>query len=433
MNYFKEEILNGIKIHSINTDKFKTNLIAIFLTTPLSREYITFDSVLSATLRRGSKNYNSQEEISKRLEDMYGAEFDCGLDKIGDNHILKFYLESINDKFLPKNSENIFQASFDMLFDLVFNPLIEDNAFKKEYVNQEKEIMRQRIDSKKDNKAAYAKMRCIEEMYKNEPTSLFKYGYVEDLEKINNKNLYEYFKKLINECKIDIFVSGNLQNVDYKEYIIKKIAELNLNKRNPNFILNKLTKKDEVKTENIVTENLDVVQGKLIIGLDVLFNEENIKDPNVKYQTILYNSILGGSANSKLFQNVREKASLAYTASSSYSRFKSNIFISCGIEIKNYDKALEIIRKQIEDMKNGEFTKEEIENVKKGIISSIMTIEDEPDSAIVYFFSQDLQNSNEDIKEYIEGIKAVTKEQIVDIANKIKINTIYFLSNNTQI
>ena len=196
--------------------------------------------------------------------------------------------------------------------------------------------MKQRINSKKDNKAAYAKMRCIEEMYKNEPTSLYKFGYVEDLEKIDNKNLYEYFKKLVDECKIDIFVSGNLQNVDYKEYIIKKIAEFNLKKRNPNFILNKLTKKDEVKTENIVTENLDVVQGKLIIGLDILFNEEDIKNPNIKYQTILYNSILGGSANSKLFQNVREKASLAYTASSSYSRFKSNIFISCGIMIKHW-------------------------------------------------------------------------------------------------
>ena len=426
MEYNKQEIKQGITLHSINTNKFKTNLLAIFLTTPLTRENVTYNAVLSSTLRRGSKNLKSQEEISKRLEEMYGASFDCGIDKMVDNHILKFYIESVNDAYLPNNAENILKASIDLISDMVFNPLIENNSFNEEYVNQEKEGIRQRINSKIDNKAAYAKMRLVEEMYKDEPTGLFRFGYVEDLENINNKNLYEYYKKLIGECKIDIFISGNLENIDYKDMISKAIEARNVGIREPKFILKQIEAKKE-KEEKVVTESMDVQQGKLVIGLDIIFNEDDLKDENLRYQAKIYNSILGGSANSKLFQNVREKASLAYTASSSYVMFRSNIFINCGIEIENYEKALEIIKRQLEDMRRGDFTDEDIENSKKGIISSMKYIEDEQDTTIMYFFGQELTGTNVQIAEYIEKTQDVTREQIVKVANKVRVNTVYFL------
>ena len=426
MEYNKQEIKQGITLHSINTNKFKTNLLAIFLTTPLTRENVTYNAVLSSTLRRGNKNLKSQEEISKRLEEMYGASFDCGIDKMVDNHILKFYIESVNDAYLPNNAENILKASIDLISDMVFNPLIENDSFNEEYVNQEKEGIRQRINSKIDNKAAYAKMRLVEEMYKDEPIGLFRFGYVEDLENINNKNLYEYYKKLISECKIDIFISGNLENIDYKNMISKAIEARNVGIREPKFILKQIEAKKE-KEEKVVTESMDVQQGKLVIGLDIIFNEDDLKDENLRYQAKIYNSILGGSANSKLFQNVREKASLAYTASSSYVMFRSNIFISCGIEIENYEKALEIIKRQLEDMRRGDFTDEDIENSKKGIISSVKSIEDEQDSTIMYFLGQELTGTNVQISEYIEKTQDVTKEQIVKVANKVKVNTVYFL------
>ena len=428
MEYNKQEIRKGITLHSINTDKFKTNLIAIFLTTPLTRENVTLNAILSSTLRRGNKNLATQEEISKRLEEMYGASFDCGLDKMIDNHILKFYIESINDSYLPENSENILNASIDMILDMIFNPLIENDGFIEEYVDQEKESIRQRINMKIDNKAAYAKMRCVEEMYKDEPTGLFRYGYIEDLENINNKNLYEYYKKLIDECKIDIFISGNLENIDYKKMINDAIENKNIKEREPIFILKQIEAKKE-KEEKTVTESMDVQQGKLVIGLDILFNEEDIKDTNIRFQAKIYNSILGGSANSKLFQNVREKASLAYTASSSYVMFRSNIFINCGIEIENYEKTLEIIKKQLDDMANGDFSDEDIENAKKKIVSSTISIEDEQDTSIIYFFGQELTGTNISISDYIKNINNVSKDEIINIAKKVKINTVYFLRN----
>lgn len=422
MEYKQIEIKKGIKLNVIQTNKFKTNLIAIMLTTKLDRENVTKNALIPAVLRRGTKTLKTQEEINKKLEEMYGASLDCGLDKTGDNQVLKFYIETVNDEFLPQNSEDMLKKSLEQIFEFVFNPYLENDGFKKEYVEQEKENLKQIIEGKIDNKARYALDRCIEEMYKNQPYGLYKYGYIEDMENINEKNLYEHYKKLISNCKIDIFVSGivdeEIENIIKENENIKKLQD-----RNPEY--NKieiLSKKSE--KENVVQESMEVTQGKLIIGIDL-----DVDNEDLRYDIMIYNCIFGGSANSKLFQNVREKASLAYTASSSYYRFKNNIFINCGIEIKNYDKALEIIKQQIEDMKNGDFTEEEVENAKNGIIASIKTIDDEQDTEITYFFSQELSNSKCNIEQYMNNIRAVTREKVIDIANKVSINTVYFLKD----
>ena len=422
MQYNKKEIKKGIKLHEIKTDKFKTNLIAVFLSMPITRENVTKNSLISAVLRRGSKNMPTQEQISQELEEMYGASFDCGIDKTGDNHILKFYLEAINDKFLPQTDENMLKTSIDKLLEIVFNPLLENGAFKEEYIKQEKENVKRIIEGKPDNKARYAFDRCIEEMYKNEPYGLYKYGYIEDLEKITAQDLYNYYLQMISQCKIDIFVSGDINEtisiVEQNENIQK------LQEREPNYRVNKVENK-EMAQEKEVVEEMDVTQGKITIGLDLhLDNEEQ------KYDAMLYNAILGGTANSKMFQEVREKASLAYSAGSSYVRYKSNIFIKCGIEIKNYEKAMEIIRKQLEDMKNGVFTDEDIENAKKGIISGIKSIDDEQDTEITYFFGQELTDSKTSLEEYIEKIQKVSKQDIVKIAKSVTVNTVYFLKDN---
>lgn len=422
MRYNEKEIKKGIQLHEIQTDKFKTNLIAVFLSMPITRENVTKNSLISAVLRRGSKNMPTQEKISQELEEMYGASFDCGLDKTGDNHILKFYLEAINDNFLPQTDENMLKTSIEKLLEIVFNPLVENGAFKEEYVKQEKENVKRIIEGKPDNKARYAFDRCIEEMYKDQPYGLYKYGYIEDLEAITAQDLYNYYQSMISQCKIDIFVSGNINEVTSIVERNKNIEKLQ--EREPSYKINKVEAKENVQEKEVV-EEMDVTQGKITIGLDLhLDNEEQ------KYDAMLYNAILGGTANSKMFQEVREKASLAYTAGSSYVRYKSNIFIKCGIEIKNYEKAMEIIRKQLEDMKNGVFTDEDIENAKKGIISGIKSIDDEQDTEITYFFGQELTNTKTSLEEYMEKIRKVSKEDIIKVANSVSVNTIYFLRDN---
>lgn len=422
MKYNEIDIKNGIKLHTIKTEKFKTNLIAVMLTTKLDRKNVTKNALIPAVLRRGTKFMQTQEEINKKMEDMYGASFDCGLDKTGDNQILKFYMETVNNEFLPQDAENMIKSSIEKIFEIIFNPYLENGVFKKEYVEQEKENIKQIIDGKIDSKARYALDRCIEEMYKNEPFGLYKFGYVEDLKDINEKNLYEYYLELIKTCKIDIYISGivdeNIQNIIKQNENIEKLQE-----RKPDFKEFELVKKENGEAKEI-QESMEVTQGKLILGLDV-----NILDKDARYKIIIYNSLLGGSANSKLFQNVREKASLAYTASSSYYRFKNNIFINCGIDIPNYQKALEIIKKQIEDMKNGDFTDEEIKNAKNGIIASIKTIDDEQDTEITYYFGQELSGTKTNLEEYIENIQKVNKADVLEVAKQISIDTIYFLKN----
>ena len=422
MKYNEIDIKNGIKLHTIKTEKFKTNLIAVMLTTKLDRKNVTKNALIPAVLRRGTKFMQTQEEINKKMEDMYGASFDCGLDKTGDNQILKFYMETVNNEFLPQDAENMIKSSIEKIFEIIFNPYLENGVFKKEYVEQEKENIKQIIDGKIDSKARYALDRCIEEMYKNEPFGLYKFGYVEDLKDINEKNLYEYYLELIKTCKIDIYISGivdeNIHNIIKQNENIEKLQE-----RKTDFKEFELNKKENEEAKEI-QESMEITQGKLIIGLDV-----NILDKDARYKIMIYNSLLGGSANSKLFQNVREKASLAYTASSSYYRFKNNIFINCGIDIPNYQKALEIIKKQIEDMKNGDFTDEEIENAKNGIIASIKTIDDEQDTEITYYFGQELSGTKTRLEEYIENIQKINKADVLEVAKQISINTIYFLKN----
>jgi len=421
MECIKTEIKNGVDLHTIKTSKFKTNLIAVMLTNKITKENATKNALLSLILRRGTANIKTQDEISKKLENMYGANFDCGIDKIGDNQVLKFYLESLNNEYLPVEEDNL-KESIEILLDIVCNPLVEENKFKQEYFEAEKEKLKQIIEAKKDNKGMYAFNRCIEEMYKNSPYGIYKFGSIEELEKITNEELYKYYMEFIQKCKIDIYISGKISE-EAKKYIVNNNNILKLKERKPEYIENSLENITEVK-EKVIEESAEITQGKLVIGMNVETNGENSK--NI---ALIYNAILGGTATSKLFQNVREKASLAYTASSNYIRQKNSIFIRCGIEIENYEKALKIIKEQIEDMKQGNFTEEELENTKQYIISAIEAIEDEQDTQIAYSFSHEISKTSDSINEYKKGVELVTKQQVIDLANTIKINTIYFLKN----
>ena len=425
MLYKEKQIKEGIKLHLIKNERFKTNLIAVFLTMPLERENITKNAMIPMILRRGSKTMPTQEEISIKLEEMYGAVFDCGVEKEGDNQILKFYIEVINDEFIPEEDKGLSKKAIYNLLDIVFNPNIKENAFKIEYVEQEKANLKHIIEGRTDNKARYALERCIEEMYKNESYSLYKYGYIEDIENIKNDNLYTSYKQLVENCKIDIYISGII-NEDLIQNIEENENIKSLKPRTPKYIKNEVKSKKDIEKVNIISENLDVTQGKLVLGLKLLL--ENLDQ---QYDAIIYNGILGGTANSKLFQNVREKASLAYTAGSSYVRMKNTIYINCGIEIENYQKALDIIKKQIEDMKLGNFTEEEVENAKKGYISALKAVENEQDSELIYYFGKEFNKNELSFEDYQKRIEKVKKEDVLKVAELVKLDTIYFLQNGS--
>ena len=430
-----------IKIKRFENNKFKTNEIAVFVTIKQTQENATKNALIPAVLRRGSTNYRNQLEISKKLENMYGASFNCGVDKSGDYIILKFFIETINNEY-SDSKENLAQEAFNLLTDIVFNPLVENDGFNINYVKQEKDNLAKIINSKKDDKANYAYQRCIEEMFKNNPYGIYKYGSLQDLENINEKNLYEYYLNIIQNSPIFIYINGkNANSINVDENINNnfKIAfNNNSNEYNENDDLqgknenneiedNKNTEiKDNKNAEivalqpiNIVKEKLDVTQGKLIIGLNA--PSEN------KYAVTMYNTILGGGANSKLFQNVREKESLAYYASSRYIRRKNAIIIRTGIELANYDKAVKVIKEQLEEMKKGNISDYELSSAKTLILASLKLIPESQEDIMAFDFDQDVFNENLTFEQYYKKIENITLNEIIDVANQVKINTIYYL------
>ena len=415
----KQEVKQGITVHQIKTNSFKTDLVAIFLMTKLDRETVTKNAIIPMVLRKGTKSLENSQEINRRLEEMYGAGFECGVDKTGDNQVLRFYIETLDNAYLP-DKEDLLSSAIKLLLEIIFDPTTENNAFKEEYLQSEKEKLKKILEGKKDDKATYASLRCQEEMYKGTPFGLYKYGYIEDIEKITAKDLYEYYKNLIQTCKIDIFVSGNIDEKSVLDTIsndenIKKLSERNPDIKKGNTPLTRHEEKE-------IIENLEVTQGNLVIGLEI---SENSK--REKYIAMTYNAILGGFATSKMFQIVREKNSLAYTAASNFLRHKNSIFIRAGIEIDNYEKTLKLIKEQLEDMKKGNFTDEDIENAKTGIIAMIKSIPDEQDTGITYFYGQEVGEHKLNFDEYESQVNSVTKEEIMDFANKITVNTVYFL------
>lgn len=423
MNDNKKELKQGINLHFIKTDFFKTNLMCVLLTTPLEKENVTSNALLPFLLKRGCNEYKTQEEISKKLDDLYGASFDCGVDKIGDNQVLKFYIETIRDEYASSN-ENLMENAINVLLEIVFNPILENNTFKEEFLKTEKEKLRKIIQSKIDDKDSYALENCINTMYGDEGFGLFKFGNLQDIDKITKESITEHYEKLIQAVKIDIFISGNINEENLTSILKKNENIQKLIPRAENYKLNNEYTEIKQKVDKVkeITENLNITQGKLVLGLDVLSRQENLQ-----CVALVYNAILGDGANSMLFQNVREKASLAYSTKSNFVKQKLNIFIRCGIEIENYEKALNIIKEQLSNIENGQFSDMDIENAKKYLISGIKAVPEEQDSEVVYYIGQEIAKTNTDLQTYEKNIESVTKEEIINFAKQVQINTIYFL------
>lgn len=429
MEYLKREIKQGVTLHLINNKNFKTDFTVFFLSLPLEKETITKNALLPAVLRSGCKKYQSYQKIIEELEMLYGAAFDCGVDKTGDNLVLKFFIESINDNYLPSKNNNL-EKVINILTEIIFNPQVQNGAFNETKVELEKRNLEMIINAQKDNKDFYAYDKCVKAMYKNQAYGLSKYGDKDDLPTINNKNLYEQYKQMIDTCKIDIIVSSDFQAEEVEKIINDNKLIQAIKPREEKIKINDIKKeiKDIIKNPEEIKEELDVTQGKLVIGLDILPN----RFEDFRYITIVYNAIFGGGVTSKLFQIVREKESLAYTTKSEYVVQKNNIFIRCGIECDKYQKTLDLIKKLLDDMKKGDFTDEEITKAKDYILAGVDSISEEQDSQILFLFGQELSKRSITIDEYKEKIKNVTRDEIIEIANKIQINTIYFLRNGGE-
>ena len=413
------DIGDGIALNLVKTDKFKSSLLSYYFIRPLSNDEVTKNALLPLVLKRGSKEYDTNLKIQRELEENYGAKFSIGINKKGEKHILRFSLETVNREYI-EDKDYIYDV-LRLFKSIIFSPLIEDDYFKKSYVDQEKENLKTRIEGRINNKRSYAIDRCIEEMCKDEKFSIYPIGNIEDLEDIDGNVLYRHYQEIINTSPIEVYYTG-----EYDDVLIESIKE-SINLERGNIIdIPEETIETEVQTKNMIEEDLDVAQGKLVLGYRA----------GIHYQDKLYNGlllatdILGGGPNSKLFRNVREKESLAYYINAMIYKYKSIILVDGGIEFNDFDKTLEIINEQIDDIKSGDFTDKDIEISKRSIKSSMESIRDSIFLISEFFFSQGLSGDDRTLEDIIDDVEKVTREEIVEASSNINLDTIYFMKNS---
>lgn len=410
--------MQGYKLHVVETDKYKTNTFVWKMKSPLTKEDVTKRALLPHVLQSSSAKYNSTTALRSYLDELYGATLFVDLSKKGEYHIMSFSLEIANEKFLSDPSP-LLQKGFELLAEILTHPNLSGQAFDRETVEKEKRTLKQRIQSVYDDKMRYSNVRLLEEMCKGERYALQVNGEEADVDAITPENLYEFYKKAFLEDEMDLYVIG-----DVKEEEVKKLATelLQFENRTPKKVeIEEVQRKEQV---NEVKEQQDVKQGKLNMGYrtNIIYG-----DPDY-FALQVFNGIFGGFSHSKLFINVREKASLAYYAASRLESHKGLMMVMSGIDLKNYDQAVGIIHDQMEAMRNGDFTDQELAQTKAVIQNQMLETIDTSRGLTEVLYHNVVSHTDIKLETWLSEMQNTTKEEIVAVAKKIKLDTIYFLT-----
>ena len=408
----------NVNIHLLPTSKFKTTLVSVFLQQALAKELAAKTALLPAVLKRGTRQYPTFRDLKVRLEELYGAALSADVVKKGERQLVSFSLEIINDKFTP--GEKLLQQGLSILKDVITDPLLENGGFRQDYVQQEKEQLTKEIRGLVNDKVSYALERCIQEMCSQERFGVYKYGSVEELQPVSTGELYTYYQNILQENPLDVFVVGEID----PENTFALIQDTFSFSRAGN-----LVELPPVEVENIPAEvsyqeeKLPINQGKLTLGY-----RTNISYQDEAYPALLfYNAVLGGFPHSKLFQNVREKASLAYYVFSRLEKHKGIQLIGSGIEVSDYEQALEIILQQVEEIKKGQISKEEMKNTKRALLNGLKIVGDSLYSLVGFYMDGLIGKRTEEIEHLMQRIAEVKEEDIVAVAHRVYLDTIYFL------
>lgn len=416
-----KKLRDGVDLHIISAPKFKTNLLSVYFNIPLKRETVTYAALLPSVLKRGSVDYPTMKDMSRRLDDLYSASVSAGVRMKGDGEVLYFTAEYISDRFI---GENLTSKIAEFLHRFIFSPLTEDGGFNKEYTKSEKINLRNAISGLVNDKKAYAEFKCREAMFGKDGYGMFEAGYAEDLDEITPQSLYKFYCDVLKNAKIDIFISGTLDEASISE--TERILGSAFEPREANYIGTLIASSDDVSLKN-VTEDADVVQSKLCMGMRC--GTEPVGDEF--YAITLASCIFGGSPFSKLFANVREKLSLAYYAVARYSRFKSVMMISSGIQTENFKAAYDEIMLQFKKMQDGEIDDFEIESAKKYLANAYNSLSDSLYGMEDYYLSQCIMGSTQSIEELLDGVLSVDKKRVCEVMKKVKPDTVYFLKGKS--
>ncbi len=420
MKYKKIQKKN-YNLHVIETKKYKSVFLKVSFKRKLEKDEISMRNMLVNVLFESSEKYPSKRLMEIESEELYELQYR------GSNYASgKYSIMGIDALFLhPKYTEpSMLEESFQFLSDVIFHPNIDKSGFKKTGFDNAYHLIEDYLSSLKENSDNYARIRLLEEL---EPDTVLSYrscGYPEDLKRVTKKKLYEYYLDVLKNDIIDIFVIGDVKTKEIEDLISKCFP---FEGRSMDSESHFYQAKNTHKTVHFSSEKLDLKQSKLMMGCQIT----GASDYELRYVLNVYNSILGGSPNSKLFQNVREKNSLCYSISSSSQPLTSILTIRAGINSWEYDRACALILEQLEDMKNGKFEDDDIKDAITAYKSSLKSYEDNPESMISLYAGLEYLGADT-IENRIKNIEKVDRDAVIQLAKKIKLDTIFFLEGSEE-
>lgn len=417
MEYIRYE-LGAYNLNVIKTNNFKTVRVEVKFRNVVKKEEITLRNLLKMVLIESTKKFDTERKFVIESEELYDLKLSSTSSRVGNFTTLSFNLTFLNEEYTEKGLHN---KSLDFLMEVLFNPNVSNNKFDSLSFNNCVNKLEKSIMGRKDNKTKYSIFALLQHMG-DYAYSYDQYGYLSDLKNIDEAKLYEYYKKVLMNDLVDVYVIGNVDSNEIKEYFINNFKINSFKKEKMNVLIDEVLPRKRVK---VFKEEDAVNQTKIAIGLR--FND--VSEYERKYVLYVYNEILGGSGNSLLFDTVREKNSLAYYINSIAQGYDNLLIIYTGIDKDRVDLGLKLIKKTIKDIEKGKFTSDMFNNAINMITSSLkLSLETQP-SVINNYYAMNILNSD-DINTRISKFEKVTKEDVINFSKKIKMDTVFLLEGD---
>lgn len=413
--------LGSYQLHCIKNNKFKETKVIINFKRKVKKEEITIRSLLSKVMLESTKKYPTSRLMAIETEELYNSSLAASSYLSGNYSVISFESMFLNDVYVE---DDLFNKSINFMLEIINNPNVCDNKFDKKTFELAKKSLKEEIESLKDNPKRYGMLRLYQEIDNKSVSSYNAVGYLEDLEKITEETLYDYYKSIFKKDIIDIFIISPNEFDLIKEVFNDKIKFNILRKKSDTHFVdyNKYRSKNK-----IVHEKSNFEQSNLYIACKF----DKLTEFERKYVSVVYSYILGGGPSSKLFTTVREKNSLCYSISSSFKGIYKLLIISAGINAKDFKKCLSLTKKQIKDMALGKFEEEKITEAVITYLNSFKELKDSPSSILNTYISHEYFGADL-IEEREINIKKVTKDMVINFAKKLHVDTVYVLEGKKK-
>ncbi len=419
MSLFQTNIADGIRFTFYETERFKSNYLSVNFLAPLQKETASEYALLADVIGCGTQKYPTIAALNDRLNYLYGTSLTCGSEKIGDIQCLSVAFDFLRNEYTP-DATDVLSGVMQMLSQVLFSPLAENDAFLEKNVESEKQKRIAEIESLIGNKRAYASVRMVEEMCKDEPYALRAAGTVAGVKAVTAQSLYASYQKMLQSAQIEIFFLGHCD----REALLFNLKDCFAKTQRKDICYPQTVAYAQKGPMHEVVEEIKAQQSSLVIGLRGIPNTADLK----KYASAcVMNEIFGGSPSSKLFLNVREKMSLCYTCRSNIIGQKGLMSVYAGIATENKEITQNAILEQLSLCQKGTFSDDDIVMAKQSLCNVYRALTDRPSSIERFYLNRILAQDGHEISDFISAINAVTRDEIIESATKVTADTVFFL------